>query len=451
MKIHTYRNTSIRTENDEIPRSMQCIDSFTQGFMTNMNSLYVNLSLSDDIDSSLHESYTSSSSSSFSYAQPLTPCSDSSRRPSVASEDWALQYSASLSAHSQRHTPPSTPCTGPASLPLGRMTIDSEMRDMSSSTGAPYWDDYLSASGLLHQGNETKRSEYFAQEPQPQHWYHSNEPKETPWNQHEPFVMPRSCEIDMEAVDMTGVLVSPPFEGGAINIRYQSVYGEELTGELQPPLTVVPSQTFTLPCFPQPTLADLYQKADETQSISSPERSHPPDSTAKANCMTINTESNTPSLRRNRRAPKKATKRETYRIGFIDCRVEPSKKHKCTWTSKEGKKCEFATTRHEHLKRHKDIHKCKIEVVCPKCGHHFAGGRKDNLLSHIWNTHWRDASSEEAGRRDRMKEPEARRLGVWEDISRREAKEKEKERVKKEKEKREKKEEEERGKLEWRE
>lgn len=425
-KIHTYRNTSIRMENDEVPRSMQCMDSFTQAFMANMNNIHVNLSLSDDADGSLYGSYTSSSGSSFSYVQPSTPFSDSSRHPSVASEDWALQYSASLSTYSQRPTPPSTPCAEPEIPRLNRLAVSSQMRNMSSSTGSPRLNDYLSANGLLEQDDGIIPGEFPTQEPQLQRWHHSNGLPGTPWNHDETLAMPGPSAVDMEAAGMMESFMNAPFESGSINIGYQPFYGEVLAAEPLHPLTVVPSQTLTLPFNSRPILADPFQVAEKTESVGSPERSHSPDGLVKSLSRTASMYCNPPSPCRSRRAPKKATKRETYRIGFIDCVVERSKKYKCTWTNTKGVKCDFSTKRHEHLKRHKDIHEGKIMVVCPKCNHHFAGCRKDNLLSHIWNTHWRAARAKGAERRDRIDEEEARELGVWEDISRREAKEREK-------------------------
>ncbi|KAL9119177.1 MAG: hypothetical protein Q9187_004268, partial [Circinaria calcarea] len=248
----------IEAEFNDASPSIPRIDSFTQATMAHVDSLHINLSLSDDVDGSLYESYASSSSSSFSYAEPATPCSESSHRPSVTSEDWSWQYPLALSSNSQRQIPPSTPWTEPEISPVDHLATDPHMRSMSSSTGAPCLDDYLSDNGLTNQSGGIIPIEYSMQTPELQHWWHSNgTPRHglpgIPWYPQESLAIPGLYTVNTEAVDIVEGFANPPFESGVIGSGYHSSYGERLRAEPLAPLTVVPSQTFTIPFIPKPS------------------------------------------------------------------------------------------------------------------------------------------------------------------------------------------------------
>ena len=438
--METKRNTSTGAEYHGATLSIPRTDSFTQATIAHMNSLHVNLSLSDDVDGSLCESYASSSTSSFSYAEPATPCSESSRRPSVTSEDWPWPYSLALSSDSQRQTPPCTPWVEPAISPVNNIAINPHMRSMSSSIGAPCLDDYLSENRLTNQSGGIIPVECSMQTPDLQHWWHSNGiPSHglpgTPWNPHESLAIPGLYTVNSEAVDIVEGLANSSFDNGATSDGYQLSYGERLRAEALAPLTVVPSQTFTMPFIPKPAIADPFQSPGKTESVGSPAQNHSFDGSIKSELETTSMYCSPPLPCRNRRAPKKAKKKETYRIGFLDYTVAPYQRYKCTWTDKDGEKCGRSFVRQEHLKRHTEIHLPKTLVICPVCKHDFGGGRKDNLLTHIVNTHLTKASVAE--RRDRITDEEARRLDLWPDICRKLEKMKEKEeRKKKEKEER---------------
>ena len=414
--------------------------------MDSLDSMQINVSMFDQMDvGSPGESHISSPNSSFSYAEPITPSSEPSRRPSMTPIEWDPRY-LSRPVMSQHQIAQTLPCRSsciPMMDPI--LVLDSQQSCVPLASPASFLNECLMAGCEDGQDLHASFVSMFKSPAQVPHWERSDI-----------FIAQPETIDSSNAVSLSECFMPPNHDGVSNVTDYQATY-EHTTRQAIP--TVVPSQTVALPLVSEQVMADPRWPPIKAEPSRVPEYSIPPSSplsntyaaagspppwaSIDGDCSKgleydmltsspvsepcVGTSSpiqkdfspSSPTISDHRRHKRpKGIGREAHLAALkkkggihedYPCRVfpKPPEANQCRFlvSSKQGKEhpCPKSFVRKEHLKRHiRTVHKvdepnfrCDVPIKDKDTGREikcYQGfNRSDNLDQHIRKTHLRNS------------------------------------------------------------